>query len=201
VRFARSRLIRYALGCVTGGRILNCPAIKVSGPIRWSRSGINGNKIQEGHIRTSLSPFCAFRLDSLCPRVRDRRANPQPSCHQCFRTNPLERGRYKRQQNPGGTHQDVPFVCLVQNPGGTHQDVPFVFVGNKIQEGRIRTSPLSQEGRIRTSPLLTCFIHLAKPRGPAQVITTSPSHSAFLAITRCPPARPASISILHPRPR
>src|ERR1039458_2509073 len=27
----------------------------------------------------------------------------------CFRTNPPERVRYKRQQDPGGTHQDVPF--------------------------------------------------------------------------------------------
>jgi len=57
--------------------------------------------------------------------MRDRRANPQPSCNQRFRTNPLDQGRYKRQQNPGGTHQDVPFAPLPL--GGTHQDVPFAF--------------------------------------------------------------------------
>jgi hypothetical protein len=41
--------------------------------------------------------------------MRDRRANPQLSCNQGVWTNPLEQVRYKRQQNPGGTHQDVPF--------------------------------------------------------------------------------------------
>ena len=56
-------------------------------------------------------------LDSLFPQVRDRRVNPQPSCNQWLRTNPLEQARHKRQQNPGGTHQDVPCTLyLVHAP-------------------------------------------------------------------------------------
>jgi len=49
---------------VTGGRTLNRPAISVSEPIRWTRGGINGIKIQEGRIRTSPSPTRPF---ALCP--------------------------------------------------------------------------------------------------------------------------------------
>jgi hypothetical protein len=41
--------------------------------------------------------------------MRDRRLNSQPSCNQRFRTNPLEQVRYGRQQDLGGTQQDVPF--------------------------------------------------------------------------------------------
>lgn len=78
VRFPRSRSIRCALGRVTGGRTRNRPAISVSKPIRWTRGGINGNRIQEGHIRTSPSSFFPQfpnRASWLLDRLRERSWN------------------------------------------------------------------------------------------------------------------------------
>jgi len=54
--------------------------------------------------------------------MRDRRLNSQPSCNQRFRTNPLEQVRYGRQQDLGGTHQDVPFPHPSHRPWKSLRD-------------------------------------------------------------------------------